>query len=345
MQCFLKSLTEDNAVDTLEVIGASQDFQTVLTEAALVANSDCSVLIQGETGTGKEVIARAIHAASPRRNGAFVAVNCAAIPAGLIESELYGHERGAFTGALTRATGRFEAADHGTLFLDEIGDLPLELQPKLLRALQERQFERLGSRHPVHVDVRVIAATHQDLPQLVQERKFRADLFYRLSVFPIRLPALRDRRDDIPELVEHFVKRYAGRMGKRIPRVPETLMQALRHYQWPGNIRELQNFIERSVIKTSGEVLADSTSELTISMSAPRTPPRTLEDAQRAHIVETLQKSNWVVGGTGGAARRLGVPRTTLINKMSKLGIARDSGHGDPDGEANILTAPLSQQG
>jgi formate hydrogenlyase transcriptional activator len=325
-------------VDTLEVIGTSQEFRRAWNEASLVANSDCSVLLQGETGTGKEVIARAIHAASPRCNSPFVAVNCAAIPAGLIESELYGHERGAFTGARTRSMGRFEAADHGTLFLDEIGDLPLELQPKLLRALQERQFERLGSRQPVRVDVRVIAATHQNLPQLVNEHKFRADLFYRLSVFPILLPALRDRRADIPHLAEHFVKRYAGRMGKRVPRVPETLMQALQQHEWPGNIRELQNFIERSVIKTTGEVLADSTSELTMSMSAPRALTRTLEDAQRAHIVETLQKSNWVVGGTGGAARRLGVPRTTLINKMSKLGIARDSGHNIADGKAAMWT-------
>jgi transcriptional regulator with GAF, ATPase, and Fis domain len=308
-------------VNVIEVIGASEDFQSVLSDAALVANSDCSVLIQGETGTGKEVIARAIHASSPRRNAPFVAVNCAAIPAGLIESELYGHERGAFTGALARSMGRFEAAHRGTLFLDEIGDLPLELQPKLLRALQERQFERLGSRQPVHVDVRVIAATHQDLPKLVRERKFRADLFYRLSVFPILLPALRSRRDDIPALVEHFVKQYAGRMGKRIPFVPETVMRALEHYEWPGNIRELQNFIERSVIKTTDEVLADSTSELIMPMSQ----PRTLEDAQRVHIVETLRKTNWVVGGSQGAARRLGVPRTTLINQMSRLGIERDS--------------------
>jgi formate hydrogenlyase transcriptional activator len=326
---------------TVEVIGASQESRRAWNEAFLVANSDCSVLIQGETGTGKEVIARAIHKASPRRNSPFVAVNCAAIPAGLIESELYGHERGAFTGALTRSMGRFEAADHGTLFLDEIGDLPPELQPKLLRALQEHQFERVGSRQPVRVDVRVITATHQNLPQLVQERKFRADLFYRLSVFPIHLPSLRDRREDIPGLVEHFVKQYAGRMAKQVPRVPEALMEALQHYKWPGNIRELQNFIERSVIKTTGELLADSTPELTMSMSL----PRTLEDAQRVHIVQTLRKTNWVVGGNGGAARRLGLPRTTLINKMSKLGIARDSGHNIPDGDPNMWAAPISQQG
>ena len=307
-------------MDAPEVIGAGQDFQKVLGDAELVANSDCSVLIQGETGTGKEVIARAVHAWSPRRNAPFVAVNCAAIPAGLVESELYGHERGAFTGALTRSTGRFETADHGTLFLDEIGDLPLELQPKFLRALQERQFERLGSRQTVRVDVRVIVATHQDLPQMIRERKFRADLFYRLSVFPIQLPALRDRRDDIPELVEHFVRQYAGRMGRRVPCVPGTLMKALQAYKWPGNIRELQNFIERSVIRTTGDVLADITSELAISTLL----PRTLEDAQRDHIVEALRKTNWVVGGAGGAAHRLGVPRTTLISKMSRLGIARD---------------------
>jgi formate hydrogenlyase transcriptional activator len=332
-----------------EVVGASQEFRRVLSEASLVANSDCSVLIQGETGTGKEVIARSIHDGSPRRNSPFVAVNCAAIPAGLIESELYGHERGAFTGALTRTTGRFEAADHGTLFLDEIGDLPLELQPKLLRALQERQFERLGGRQPVHVDVRVIAATHQDLPQLVRERKFRADLFYRLSVFPIRLPALRDRRDDIPGLVEHFVKRYAERMGKRVPCVPEALVHALQQYEWPGNIRELQNFIERSVIRTTGESLADLTSDRSMSMPAPRALPRalprTLEDAQRVHIVEALRKANGVVGGSGGAARQLGIPRTTLLGKMSKLGIARNSSHDMPDGEADMCAAPLSHRG
>jgi formate hydrogenlyase transcriptional activator len=307
-------------VDAPEVIGASQEFQKILGDAELVANSDCSVLIQGETGTGKEVIARAIHAWSQRRYGPFVAVNCAAIPFGLIESELYGHERGAFTGALTKSMGRFEAADHGTLFLDEIGDLPLELQPKLLRALQERQFERLGGQRTVRVNVRVIAATHEDLPQLIRERKFRADLFYRLSVFPIRLPALRERRADIAELVEHFVKRYAERMGKRLPQIPENLMQALLNYKWPGNIRELQNFIERSVIKTTGEVLADSTSELAISRPA----PSSLEAAQRAHIVETLQKTDWIIGGARGAAHRLGLPRTTLIHKMSRLGIARD---------------------
>ena len=259
--------TENNAVDAPKVIGASQDFRKVLKDAELVANSDCSVLIQGETGTGKEVIARAIHAWGQRRYGPFVAVNCAAIPFGLIESELYGHERGAFTGALTRSLGRFEAADRGTLFLDEIGDLPLELQPKLLRALQERQFERVGGRKPVHVNVRVIAATHQDLPRLVTERRFRADLFYRLSVFPIRLPALRDRRDDIPELVEHFVKQYAERMGRRVPCMPENLIQALQGYPWPGNIREFQNFIERSVIRTTGDVLADLTSELNDSFN------------------------------------------------------------------------------
>jgi formate hydrogenlyase transcriptional activator len=325
----------------LEVIGASQEFRRVLNEASLVANSDCSVLIQGETGTGKEVIARAIHAWSPRRNARFVAVNCAAIPAGLIESELYGHERGAFTGALTRSVGRFEAADHGTLFLDEIGDLPLELQPKLLRALQERQFERLGSQQPVRVDVRVIAATHQDLFQLMREGKFRADLFYRLSVFPIHLPALRDRREDIPGLVEHFVKQFAERMGKRIPRVPDKVMETLQDYEWPGNIRELQNFIERSVIMTAGELLADSTSELTSTVGL----PRTLADAQRVHIAETLRKTNWVVGGTRGAARELGIPRTTLIHRMSKLGILRDSGHNTSKGKAQTSAGPLPQQG
>ncbi|HUA82835.1 MAG TPA: sigma 54-interacting transcriptional regulator [Bryobacteraceae bacterium] len=327
-------------MNAIEVIGSSQLFQSATKDAALVANSDCSVLIQGETGTGKEVIARAIHAWSPRRSAPFVAVNCAAIPAGLIESELYGHERGAFTGALNRSMGRFEAANHGTLFLDEIGDLPLELQPKLLRALQERQFERLGSRQPVRVDVRVIAATHQDLRQLMHERRFRADLFYRLSVFPILLPSLRERRDDISELVEHFVKLYAERMSKSVPRVPVSLMLALQDYEWPGNIRELQNFIERSVIKTAGEVMADLTSEL--NPSTPR--PLTLQDAQRAHIVETLRKTNWVVGGNDGAARRLGIPRTTLVAKMSKLGIVRRVAHDMANSDTPAWSAPLSHQ-
>jgi formate hydrogenlyase transcriptional activator len=308
----------------LEVIGSSQEFRRALNEASLVANSDCSVLIQGETGTGKEVIARAIHAASPRRNAAFVAVNCAAIPAGLIESELYGHERGAFTGALTRTTGRFEAADHGTLFLDEIGDLPLELQPKLLRVLQEQQFERLGSQQPVRVDVRVVAATNQSLWQMVGEKKFRADLYYRLNVFPIWLPPLRERRDDILALTEYFVQKFSRRQGKSIDSIPAEVMEGLKRHDWPGNIRELQNVIERGVIMTTGRVLSRQTMA-DVRPKAGTARVRTLADAERAHIAAALRESNGIVGGPRGAAAQLGLPRTTLIGRMQRLGIPKET--------------------
>jgi transcriptional regulator with GAF, ATPase, and Fis domain len=324
-----KSITENNCL-TLEVIGTSQEFRRAWNEASLVANSDCSVLLQGETGTGKEVIARAIHAASPRRKSPFVAVNCAAIPAGLIESELYGHERGAFTGALTRTTGRFEAADRGTLFLDEIGDLPLELQPKLLRVLQEKEFERLGSTLTIHADVRVVAATSRDLPQMVTDRQFRNDLYYRLNVFPVRLPALRERREDIALLVRHFVSLYAKRMNKQVERVPQEAMQDFLNYPWPGNVRELQNFVERSVILSFGKVLQAPLDELKQPAhcldacgqnTEPR--PRTLKDAEHEHILQALSESNWVIGGPKGAAARLGLQRTTLFYKMKRLGISR----------------------
>jgi transcriptional regulator with GAF, ATPase, and Fis domain len=239
-----------------DLIGSSSKFRSVLRAINLVASADCSVLVQGETGTGKEVIARAIHDASPRRQNRFVALNCAAIPSALLESELFGHERGAFTGAVNQTVGRFQTADRGTLFLDEIGDLPLELQPKLLRVLQEQQFERLGGGHTFQVDVRVIAATNQDLWQMVQERKFRADLYYRLNVFPINLPPLREREDDVRLLVEHFVRKFAERQGKSIDRIPDEVVEVLKHYHWPGNIRELQNFIERAVIMTTGRCVA-----------------------------------------------------------------------------------------
>ena len=304
------------------LIGSSPKFQAVLDEINIVAPSDCAVLIQGETGTGKEVIAQAIHEASPRRQSRFVALNCAAIPSALLESELFGHERGAFTGAVTQTIGRFQAADRGTLFLDEIGDLPLELQPKLLRVLQEKQVERLGGDRTFQVDVRVIAATN--LWRMVQDRKFRADLYYRLNVFPITLPPLRERRGDIRLLLAHFLRRFAQRQGKSVDYVSDQVMTAIEKYSWPGNIRELQNFIERSVILTRGAELQAPIAELT--KSEPQVDDiRTLEDANRAHIKAMLGETNWVVGGPNGAAARLGMHRTTLIARMQKLGISRET--------------------
>jgi transcriptional regulator with GAF, ATPase, and Fis domain len=307
-----------------DLIGTSAKFQAVLDDVRVVAQADCAVLLQGETGTGKEVIARAIHNSSVRRNGPFVALNCAALPGGLLESELFGHERGAFTGAITQTSGRFLAASGGTLFLDEIGDLPLELQPKLLRVLQERQFERLGSTRTIHADVRIVAATNQDLRQMVEEKKFRADLFYRLSVFPINLPPLRERKDDIVLLVEQFVRQFSRRLGKTIDEIPDGVMEILRRHHWPGNIRELQNFIERSVIMTTGRVLSPRIAELRhLIQPISVEPAHTLSGAERAHILETLRGTNWVLGGRHGAAARLGLPRTTLISRMQKLGISR----------------------
>jgi formate hydrogenlyase transcriptional activator len=308
----------------LNLIGRSPKFRALLDEINIVAPVDSAVLVQGETGTGKEVVAQAIHEAGPRRKNRFVALNCAAIPAALLESELFGHERGAFTGAVAQTMGRFQAADRGTLFLDEIGDLPLELQPKLLRALQEKQIERLGGGHTFQVDVRVVAATNQDLWGMVQEKKFRADLYYRLNVFPIRLPPLRERGDDIPLLIEHFVEMFARRQGKSIERIPDEVMEALTRYSWPGNIRELQNFIERSVILTSGSELRAPIADLAES-EIQLDDVRTLEDANRAHIKATLCETKWVVGGPNGAAARLGMHRTTLIAKMQKLGISRET--------------------
>jgi formate hydrogenlyase transcriptional activator len=280
-------------------------------------------LVQGETGTGKEVIAQAIHDASPRRQNRFVALNCAAIPSTLLESELFGYERGAFTGAVAQTMGRFQSADRGTLFLDEIGDLPLELQPKLLRVLQEQQFERLGGGRTIQVDVRVITATNQDLWHMVQERKFRADLYYRLNVFPIALPPLREREDDIPLLIEHFVRKFAARQGKSIDCIPEEVMEGLKRHDWPGNVRELQNVIERAVIMTTGHVLElRNTKPVTGNLRS--VSAGTLVDAERAHITATLVESNWVIGGRRGAAVRLGLPRTTLIGMMQRLGISRE---------------------
>jgi formate hydrogenlyase transcriptional activator len=304
-----------------------------------VAPTDATVLINGETGTGKELIAEAIHKCSDRSNGPFVKVNCAAIPAGLLESELFGHERGAYTGACTRSIGRFERAHRGTLFLDEIGDLPLELQPKLLRIIQERRFERLGGAATIHTDVRVICATHQNLVEMVLERQFRADLFYRLSVFPIELPPLRNRPEDIRLLVDHFAKHYAVRLNKPIKAISEEFMGSLVQHSWPGNVRELQNFIERSVILSTSAVLSASRPELT------RTPklsaPVTLEEAERSHILQTLQQTEGVIGGQDGAAARLGLPRTTLIAKMTRLGIHRGQSSALPVGAA--ASVPISE--
>jgi transcriptional regulator with GAF, ATPase, and Fis domain len=292
----------------------------------VVAPTDATVLINGETGTGKELIAEAIHKASHRSKGPFVKVNCAALPAGLLESELFGHERGAYTGAVGRSIGRFERANRGTLFLDEIGDLPLELQPKLLRVTQEQEFERLGGTATIHADVRMICATNRNLVEMVNERQFRADLFYRLSVFPIELPPLRDRPEDIPLLVQHFAADYGARMDKRITAISDRFMAALARHSWPGNIRELQNFIERAVILSTGVVLSGSPPEPAIatqdgSMWAKAATPVTLEEVQRSHILQTLLRTGRVIGGRYGAAAQLGLRRTTLIYRMKRLGI------------------------
>jgi formate hydrogenlyase transcriptional activator len=326
------------------IVGKSVALRRVLGLVRMVAPTDATVLINGETGTGKELIAEAIHKCSERSKGPFVRVNCAAIPAGLLESELFGHERGAFTGAVARSIGRFEQANRGTLFLDEIGDLPLELQPKILRVLQERQFERLGSVATIHADVRVICATHQNLVEMIDERQFRADLFYRLSVFPVELPPLRERREDIPLLVRDFVQKFANQQRKAIEAIPSDVMAALESHDWPGNIRELQNVIERGVILTSGPVLSQKTIEhWTCGEVGPARVPavggpvsiKTLADAERAHITAALDKTNWVIGGAKGAAAQLGLPRTTLLARMQRLGISngvapRRSGQSTP---------------
>lgn len=311
----------------LDLIGTSGNFRAVLDEIKMVAPVDSAVLIQGETGTGKELIARAIHDASPRHSNRFVALNCAAIPGTLLESELFGHERGAFTGAVAQTAGRFQQAHRGTLFLDEIGDLPLELQPKLLRVLEEKQFERVGGSRTVQVDVRIVAATNQDLCRLVQEGKFRADLYYRLNVFPISLPPLRERKGDIPLLVEHFVQKFAQRQGKSIDHVPDEGIGILQRHEWPGNIRELQNVIERAVILTTGNVLDLGTLGLLAPKSRATTAMNssTLAHVQKAQIMATLRETNWVVGGQHGAAARLGLNRTTLIAIMQRLGISRET--------------------
>jgi formate hydrogenlyase transcriptional activator len=307
-----------------EVVGSSAPLKRALKQVEIVVPTGSTVLIYGETGTGKEMIARAIHKLSPRKDHTFVKLNCAAIPLGLLESELFGHEKGAFTGAIDRRVGRFELANGGTLFLDEIGDIPLELQAKLLRVLQEQEFERLGSTRSIKVDVRIVAATHRNLERMVQEGRFRADLFYRLNVFPVMLPPLRERRADIPDLVRYFAEKYAKQMNKPIETIPSDAMHALTKYEWPGNIRELQNFIERAVILSTGTVLQPPIAELKLPLEAPPSIARTtnsLDDAQREHIVQVLREARWVLGGSNGAAARMGIPRTTLIYKMRRLGI------------------------
>jgi DNA-binding NtrC family response regulator len=306
-----------------DVVGTSAPLREVLKHVEIVAPTDSTVLILGETGTGKEHIARAIHNVSSRSDRPFVKLNCAAIPSGLLESELFGHEKGAFTGAVAQRIGRFELAHGGTLFLDEVGDIPLELQPKLLRVLQEQEFERLGSTRTQRVNVRLVAATNRNLSEMVAERQFRGDLYFRLNVFPIHIPPLRQRVDDIPLLVRHFVERYTQRMNKRIETIPDEVMEALCRYPWPGNIRELQNFIERAVILTTGSVLCPPLMELKQrDVDIPATSG-TLEDIEREHIVQTLQETRGVIGGPRGAATRLGLKRTTLLSKMEKLGISR----------------------
>jgi formate hydrogenlyase transcriptional activator len=307
------------------MVGSSGALRGVLDQIRIVAPTDSTVLIEGETGTGKELVAHAVHTLSSRRGRPFVKLNCAAIPLGLLESELFGHEKGAFTGAVSQKIGRFEAANGGTLFLDEIGDIPLELQAKLLRVLQEQEFERLGSTQTHRVNVRVVAATNQDLARLVAEKQFRMDLYYRLNVFPVAVPALRHRLEDIPMLVAHFAHRYAERMAKQIETIPSESMEALVRHPWPGNIRELQNFIERAVILTQGNVLRLPALP---SIAAVPNEPITLEEAERDHILNALRESNWVVGGSRGAAARLGVKRTTLISKMRKRGLSKAMAYG-----------------
>jgi formate hydrogenlyase transcriptional activator len=330
-------LEEEIQNDAGDIVGESAPLREVLRNVRTVAPTDSTVLVCGETGTGKELIARAVHDLSPRKGRTFVKLNCAAIPTGLLESELFGHEKGAFTGAIAQKIGRFELANRGTLFLDEVGDIPLELQPKLLRVLQEQEFERLGGTRTICVNVRLVAATNRNLAQMVAEGQFRSDLYYRLNVFPLLLPPLRDRPDDIPRLVRHFTQRFARRMGRRIEKIPSPVMDALVSYPWPGNVRELQNVIERAVILSRGSTLQVPPADL---QAAPASAARvlltraddaakrdgvrgTLTDAEREHILRALRESNWVLGGPRGAAARLGMKRSTLHMRMKKLGIAR----------------------
>jgi formate hydrogenlyase transcriptional activator len=305
------------------MIGHSPVMKMTLAQVTTVAPTDATVLITGETGTGKELIARAVHNLSPRRDRTFVKFNCAAIPLGLLESELFGHEKGAFTGAIARKMGRFELAHNGTLFLDEVGDIPLELQAKLLRVLQEQEFERLGSNQTQQVNVRIVAATHRDLKQMIAQGLFRSDLFFRLNIFPVALPPLRERRDDIPLLVNAFVSDCVRRMNRRVETVPDETMKALTQYSWPGNIRELQNFIERAVIMSPRSSLVAPLDSLTATEQTIPGAPRTLAQAESTCILEAIKEADWVIGGPKGAAKRLGIKRTTLIGKMRKLGLTR----------------------
>jgi formate hydrogenlyase transcriptional activator len=330
------------------IIGQSAALRSVLREIRMVAPTDSTVLIYGETGTGKELIARAIHELSSRSKNTFVKLNCAAIPTGLLESELFGHERGAFTGAISQRIGRFEVANHGTAFLDEIGEISLELQPKLLRVLQEREFERLGSTRTLRTDARLIAATNCDLAIMVEEQRFRSDLFYRLNVFPVRVPPLRERREDIALLVRHFARQFAGRMKRNYASIEPGTMKTLCEYDWPGNIRELQNLIERAVILCPGPVLRVPVRDLhppTIAVPNSRHTGQhqTLEQAERAHILQTLKVVKWVVGGPNGAASRLGMNRSTLQFRMKKLGIVRP-GREDDANLASPSRVPVDWQ-
>jgi formate hydrogenlyase transcriptional activator len=327
-----------------QIIGNSPALEAVLEQVERVAPTDSTVIIQGETGTGKELIAHAIHNLSARAGRPFVRLNCAAIPLDLLESELFGHEKGAFTGAIAQKIGRFELADKGTLFLDEIGDIPQALQPKLLRVLQEQEFERLGSTRTHQVDVRLVAATNRDLAEMVNRGQFRSDLYYRLNVFPVQLPPLRERPEDIPALVAHFVERFGRRMGREINQIPPETLSALSAYQWPGNIRELQNLIERAVILSDDGVLpnplpASGSSVIAVASTVTPSPVTTLKDSERTLILRTLERVGWVIGGPKGAATKLGLKRTTLIHKMQKLGISRPAFPSDSD-----AMAPASQK-
>jgi formate hydrogenlyase transcriptional activator len=308
-----------------EIIGESPALKRTLKQVEIVAATDSTVLLLGETGTGKELIARAIHNLSFRRQRTLVKVNCAALPTGLLESELFGHEKGAFTGAITQRIGRFELANRGTIFLDEIGDIPLELQPKLLRVLQEREFQRLGSTRTLRTDVRLIVATNANLAQRVNEKRFRSDLYYRLNVFPILIPPLRERPEDIPVLVRYFVEKYTRRMNRRIDTIPVAVMKAMSEYQWPGNVRELENFVERSVILSDDSLLRAPLAELTLQQNLStvlsESNPTTLKEAEREHILRALKDTKWTIGGPNGAAARLGMKRTTLNSLVKRLGI------------------------
>jgi formate hydrogenlyase transcriptional activator len=305
------------------LIGSSETIQRVKDQVLTVAPTDSTVLLEGETGTGKELVSRALHSLSQRNNRKLIKFNCAAIPHGLLETELFGHERGAFTGAIARKLGRFELADQGTLFLDEVGEIPLELQVKLLRVLQEQEFERLGGTQTQRVNVRLVAATNRSLAQLVSKREFRDDLYFRLNVFPITIPPLRERPEDIPLLAEHFLKEYSIRMDKQIDTIPQSTMDRLKQHPWPGNVRELQNFVERAAILTTGSILKAPIEDLKIPPGAQPLPAVTLRQAESSHILKILRETNWVLGGPRGAAIRLGLKRTTLVSKMRKLGLTR----------------------